>query len=390
MGKRKGGGGKRGSKYVHSVTHNAEARESGERRLQMLRNLEIKRLTSIVEKQRQHMTNYFPPEVVAKKKQKVDPAFDLKGAARPAREVYCPGADDEFDPVDLLDSLTPGKLWEHEEGQSLLRATLNLGVALHNVGNRTKEAIRTFQSMQEMDPADHLLARHRLLGCYLDLAEAEMARSLLDAHPADKSCYFTYTRALLEYLSLQLKEAGSSEKLRDDELLKAYTSNPYALFALANHEIFFRVVNHASLIAEADEGSVEDALRFFSVNLDLWLEIDGVILWIKEFIIENDLAPPLIQLEEDAGEEDEELKKEAGTEEGNRKAKDGGGLDDGGEDEEEEDDVGEEEDEGEEEENAEQEDEAATIARMSDSERHDFFLTMFGAALEAAYDEEDE
>ena len=386
MGKRKGGGGKRGSKYVHSVTHNAEARESGERRLQMLRNLEIKRLTTIVEKQRQHMTNYFSPEVMAKKRRKVDPAFDLKGAARPAREVYCPGADDEYEPVDLLHSLTPGKLWEHEEGRTLLRATLNLGVALHNVGNRTKEAIRTFQSMQEMDPEDHLLARHRLLGCHLDLAEADKARSLLDAHPADKSCYFAYTRALLEYLSLQLKEAGSSEKLRDDELLKAYTSNPYALFALANHEIFSRVVSHASLIAEADEGSVEDALRFFSVNLDLWLEIDGVILWMKEFIIENDLAPPLIQLEEEEEEEEEDAGEGPAGERkevrGRGEDGEGEGLGEG------EDEEGEEQEEEQEEEAEELDDIAGTIAQMSDSERHEYFLTMFGAALEAAYDEE--
>lgn len=387
MGKRKGGGGgggggKRGGGYVHTVTHNASARESGERRLQMLRNLEIKRLTSIVDKQRHHMSAYLPPEYVAKKKQKVDPAYDLKGAARPARDTYCPD-DPEVDPVDLLD-LYDGKMWEHTEGQALLRANLNLGVAQHNVGNRTKDAIRTFQSMQALDPADHLLARHRLLGCFLDLAEADKARSLLDQHPADQSCAFAYSRALVEFLSVMLREAGSSEKLRDEQLLKAYESNPYALFALANHEIFSQVLSHASLIAEADEGSVEDAIRFFSVNVDLWCEIDGVILWLKEFIIENDLAPPLVEVPGEVDEEEDGVHDEAA---------DGAGGDDDDEEKEEEQDK---EDDGEEGvegkgasgEAADDDEEEAAISQMSDSERHTYFLAMFRAALDAVEEEE--
>jgi hypothetical protein len=138
-------------------------------------------MESRVEKQRAHMRQYLPPDVVARKKQKVDPHFDLKGPARPARDFYL-APEDTTEPVDLLNDYH-GKMWEHEEGQKLLLAMLEHGAALHNVGNRTKEAIATFQSMQKLDPGDHLLARHRLLGCYLDLAEAEKARALLDAFP---------------------------------------------------------------------------------------------------------------------------------------------------------------------------------------------------------------
>lgn len=51
-----------------------------------------------------------------------------------------------------------GRMWEHEEGQNLLRAMLDLGLCLHNTGSRPKDAIRTFQETIEMDPEDHLVS----------------------------------------------------------------------------------------------------------------------------------------------------------------------------------------------------------------------------------------
>lgn len=104
-------------------------------------------------------------------------------------------------------------MWEHEEGQKLLRALLDLGLCLHNIGSRSKDAIKVFQETIEMDPDDHLvscrlsyrvllllssptslslqscihflfsahqLVRHRLLRCYLDSGDGLKARELLD------------------------------------------------------------------------------------------------------------------------------------------------------------------------------------------------------------------
>jgi hypothetical protein len=55
MGKKKGK-----STYVHNKTHNSSARESDERRLLQLRNMEVKRLQKNVERQEVLMTAYIP------------------------------------------------------------------------------------------------------------------------------------------------------------------------------------------------------------------------------------------------------------------------------------------------------------------------------------------
>ena len=47
------------------------------------------------------------------------------------------------------------------------------------------------------------------------------------------ACY----RALIEHISLLLKEEGSSKQLCDTALARAYAANPYALWLLLGHEV---------------------------------------------------------------------------------------------------------------------------------------------------------
>ena len=56
MGKRKGGK----ATYEHNHTHNPRKRESDERRLVQLRNMEVRRLHKAVEAQEVLMTAYVP------------------------------------------------------------------------------------------------------------------------------------------------------------------------------------------------------------------------------------------------------------------------------------------------------------------------------------------
>ena len=70
--------------------------------------------------------------------------FFLKGAARPAQEFYKqPGLTDEPMPRDILQEYH-GRLYEHCESKKLLEAMLMLGIHLHNVGSKTKQAIQAF------------------------------------------------------------------------------------------------------------------------------------------------------------------------------------------------------------------------------------------------------
>lgn len=81
MGKRKG------ESYRHKVTINAKARESDSRRAQQLRSIEVKRLQNNVEKMKQILLRYPKSGLLTVKKQKIDPLYDLKGAARPGNHL---------------------------------------------------------------------------------------------------------------------------------------------------------------------------------------------------------------------------------------------------------------------------------------------------------------
>jgi len=139
-----------GGGYVHSAPKNEghvfAARDSEERCVEMKKKLEVKRLKNAVEKKKQDMQRYLSPELEErKKKQKINPLFELKGAARCIDLLfllqykfanYCHSihtlraAQDKYkdpnyhpvteaDEVDLLASLH-GKMSAHPEGINLL------------------------------------------------------------------------------------------------------------------------------------------------------------------------------------------------------------------------------------------------------------------------------
>lgn len=81
----------------------------------------------------------------------------MKGAARVASEFYRPpGYQEDVEAKNLLQEMD-GKMWDHSEGRLLLKALLDLGISMHNITNRSKDAIKVFMEMLQMDPADHLV-----------------------------------------------------------------------------------------------------------------------------------------------------------------------------------------------------------------------------------------
>jgi hypothetical protein len=67
------------------------------------------------------------------------------------------GYTEDMEPVNLLEQYR-GRLWEHEQGKLLLKALFDLGLALHNIENKTKQTIQVFQEILESDPEDHLVS----------------------------------------------------------------------------------------------------------------------------------------------------------------------------------------------------------------------------------------
>ena len=92
--------------YVHGppkrMKDSFKARDSDERRIEMMKSLEIKRLKNAVERQKIYMQSYLPLEVRERKKVKINPMYDLKGAARPARDKY---QDPNYKPVTMDDEI---------------------------------------------------------------------------------------------------------------------------------------------------------------------------------------------------------------------------------------------------------------------------------------------
>jgi hypothetical protein len=76
------------------------------------------------------------------------------GAARPAREYYCKDNEDLSPQKSNLLDLYHGRMSENEECRKLLSTLLEYGIALHNFGSNTDDAINQFKMMMEMDPSD--------------------------------------------------------------------------------------------------------------------------------------------------------------------------------------------------------------------------------------------
>jgi hypothetical protein len=80
----------------------------------------------------------------------------LKGAARPALEVYAPKSEPK-ERKDLL-AENRGKLWEVPDGKEYLTAMSEYATALNNLMNKSREAVAVFEEMLELDLEDHMVS----------------------------------------------------------------------------------------------------------------------------------------------------------------------------------------------------------------------------------------
>lgn len=64
-------GSRGGTKYVHNHTYNPTARESDERKIERLHNMEVKRYQNCVDRNMKVITQYLPLDAIAYKKQKI-------------------------------------------------------------------------------------------------------------------------------------------------------------------------------------------------------------------------------------------------------------------------------------------------------------------------------
>jgi hypothetical protein len=88
----------------------------------------------------------------------VAPEYDLKGAARAAREHY---PDPNQKQRTIKKNLTveyEGRLWEIPEGRAYLKALISYGSALHNLMGKSHDAIQQFEEALSADKDDHAVS----------------------------------------------------------------------------------------------------------------------------------------------------------------------------------------------------------------------------------------
>lgn len=296
-----------------------KTRESASRRGQQAGRMAITRLQRAVQRQEELMRHYLgEEEKEKKKKQRLDPNYDLKGAARAALDHY---KDPKFDysetvEVNIYDQYVDGKMWNHVEGQNLLQLMLDLGMAWHNVAERSKEAIKTFKQILNLDKDDHLRSRHALLRCYLDEGMGLEARTLIEEYPEDTSACFLFGMALLDHVAYHvLEEKDSSLEVANQSLLKAFEHHNYAIWIIALYPYFEQSIElldemTKSVPGDICPGGILDALLFYEEDAKIWIETDGAVDWIVDFLKCNELKitnpGSFLSVEEEAIEYDEE------------------------------------------------------------------------------------
>jgi hypothetical protein len=215
MGKRK-----QASTYVHKDNPNPRAHESDDRKITMAHNLDMKRHEKCVTRLREQLMNYLSDEDKERANIPLDPEYCLKGAARAAQAYYLPPNHQEAaTPVNLFDTYR-GRLYDHVVGKEYILALRDYGLCVHNHCKKTKAAAKLFQDIIGFDPEDQLKthARDHLLRCYMASAWGDKAREVIETYPQHRSSCFLYNRVILDMISYELQEPGSSQQVIQETL----------------------------------------------------------------------------------------------------------------------------------------------------------------------------
>jgi hypothetical protein len=240
---------------------------------------------------------------VVKKRQRLGPeSWKLRGAARPAWEVY------DFD-TRYVDP----HLKAHEEAKASVKRSQNmlllhkndfggpetppvcreflvllmqLGL-LYRQANKIKAARSTFLEVMDLDSLEKpiTLARCHLMRLYLEADRPESVRRLLERLPQnDKSVWIQYSRVLMEYRNRKEDDTGAL----DAAFVMAVKVNVFCAFYLAFGGNFDDAIEYAEEIEDAtEEEPLEEAIEYCnSEQRQTWENEPGLQLWIRELILE--------------------------------------------------------------------------------------------------------
>jgi hypothetical protein len=209
-----------------------------------------------------------------KKKGRLGPeTWKLKGAARPANQVY------DFD----VRYVNP-HVKAHEEARQKAKRSVNLllvnnhqGDFLNQAGEVGREYLSTLMQLAhlshemnhfktaracfleciELDSSTITTAREDLMRMYMKLNRAEAALRLGQRLEDDDSVWIRYSHALVSY--------QAKEDQPEHQMARAIKSNPFCAYYLAFHETFSNVMEYTDDLQEADDvpqTSLEEAIDY--------------------------------------------------------------------------------------------------------------------------------
>jgi len=243
-----------------------KTRESFRRRQDLKNKLQLSQLKRAIEKEEEKLESWVPEEPA-------DPLpkenkYKLKGAARPAEEVYPhlypPKIGETAQPEDLLDRYQ-GELSSHVDTFQYVKLNLLLGLFLLAKGN-TKAAIETFDRVTEMDTKSKLfdeIIRINRLAAYVEIGELAKAREIIEA-TQDKHAFMKWDKVLIEFISYHLLKEGDSDHALRNGVSEAFGDCSEVAEVLLAHEEFEADISPESIL--------EDEARALDQYFDKCLE----------------------------------------------------------------------------------------------------------------------
>ncbi|CAJ1966909.1 unnamed protein product [Cylindrotheca closterium] len=246
-----------------------------------------------------------------KKGRKGPETWKLKGAARPASEIY------DFDTryVDPylkahedakkkaqrsrnVFALCKGRFGEEQSKdvpQPFCRDFLSLLMQMGNLAqqaNQLKTARKSFLECLDLDSTPPITnARCQLMRLYMDANRPDSARRLWEKlGPEDPSVWIRYSAALIEYVSWKLlEEEGSTQQTAEALLARAIQTNLYCAYYLAFSDTFIDAIDYGDEIEDANEDSpLEEAIEYCnSEQMGAWQGTEGACQWIRSVIMKG-------------------------------------------------------------------------------------------------------
>jgi len=244
-----------------------------------------------------------------KKKGKKGPeTWKLRGAARPAQEVYDFDTRYEDKHVKAHEEacqkakrsrnilvLFKGRMGEESDNGPPQPASRNFLALLMQLGHlclqakKYKAARAAFIECMDLDGTEQPItsARCHLMRLYLEANRPESARRLWEKLPNDTSVWIRYSAALVEFVSWNLlKEEGSTRESAEALLAKAIQANVFCAYYLAFFETFDTVMEYTEDIEDAEEQTLEEAIEYCcSEQRGAWMETEGSIEWLRQVIL---------------------------------------------------------------------------------------------------------